>query len=131
MIWFNFTERLFDSVMVKIFLSSFLVLIQYFIVSSQNKMKFYEDTSKMKVEVLSFIPLGTDTATCKQIMLHNKFNFIGAYVNETFLRGGNIDFLFFFHDEGVIFYMNRWKIALVHKKGKLSDIQIQFVIIGL
>lgn len=102
-----------------------------FFCKAQNKMKFYEDTKKMKQEVLSYIPIGTDTASATKIMLDSKFNFVGDYVNETFLYGGNIDFLFFIHDEGVIFCMNRWKVGLVYKDGKVTDAQVQFVIICL
>jgi len=98
---------------------------------AQNKMKFYEDTAKMKQEVLSRIPIGTDTATARQIMLNSKFDFVGNYINDTFLYGGNINFLFFMHDEGLIFCMNRWKTALVYENAKVTGVQVQFVIICL
>lgn len=116
---------------MKIIFSIFLFVSLSFFCHSQNKMTFHEDTTKMKQEVLSYIPIGTDTASAKKIMLKSKFNFVGNYINEPFLYGGNIDFLFFMHDEGVIFCMNRWKVALVYKDGKVADVQVQFVIICL
>ena len=116
---------------MKIIFPILLFVSHSFFCLGQNKMKFYEDTVKMKQEVFSYIPIGTDSARACQIMSESKFEFVGNYVNETFLYGRNIDFLFFIHDEGVIFCMNRWKIALVHNNAKVTDVQVQFVIICL
>lgn len=114
----------------------FLFLILFFFVfsfpgNSQDHMNFYEDTAKMKQEILTFIPVGTDTAQAKQIMLNNKFGYDGNYVNQPFLYGGNLDFLFFIYEEGLIFCENRWKAALIYKNGSVTGVQVQFVVICL
>jgi len=116
---------------MKLFSFLFLFMCFSFFAHGQTNMKFYEDTALMKQEVLSRIPVGTDTAAARQIMLKSKFDFAGNYLNQPFLYGGNIDFLFFIHDEGAIFCMDRWKVALVYKNGIVTGVQVQFVVICL
>ena len=101
------------------------------IIPAQEQIHFYEDTAQMKKEILSRIPIGTPIDSAKKIMIQNKFEYNDDYKNETFMYRRKEDFLLLFHDEGVIFSMNRWKVALVYKEKKLADVEVQFVIIGL
>ena len=85
----------------------------------------------MKNEVLKFVPVGTPLDSAIQIMHKNDLKGEMDLHDEFFMYGGKLDFLLFFHDEGVIFSMNRWKVALVYKDAKVADVQVQFVIISL
>jgi hypothetical protein len=115
---------------MKASLSALLILLSS-LASAQALMKFVEDTAAMRKEILLHIPIGTNTDSVQKIMERNKFSYEGDYKNEIFLTDKKMDFLFFFHDEGVIFCMNRWKAAMVYKEGKLSDVVVQFVVICL
>ncbi len=101
----------------------------------QSKMKFYEDTVKMKEEVMHFIPLGTDTAQAKIILKENKFEGITMYWDSEYACGkkmySHLNFVYAFHDEGAIWCSLHWQVALVHQKGKIVDVHISYSTICL
>jgi hypothetical protein len=101
-------------------------------IHAQEKIHFYEDTTQMRKEILLHVPIGSDTAMAIKKMTLGGFESFSRETNTYFLYNTTpIDFLFFYHDVGAIISMDRWKVAIVHKNGKVTDIQVQFVIIGL
>jgi hypothetical protein len=97
----------------------------------QSKMKFYEDTTLMKKEVLSYIPAGTPTSTAIEILKKNGFIYYEDIKDGDFLHHSHIDFLFLYHDETAIIALNRWQLAVIYKEDKVTDVVVKFVIIGL
>jgi len=93
---------------------------------------FYEDTAKMKKEVLLQIPAGTDTATAIHIMAKNTFQFSEVVQDDNeFIAHPHIDYLLFFHDRPGIWSMDRWKAFVIFRNGKVTDVFILFNVIML
>ena len=114
-----------------IFLSVIFILLAYN--SKAQKFEFYQDTLKMKAEILKYIPLGTDTSTAQKIMRKNKFKTTwnrNADFNSGQTRYKNMNYIYCDRSKSKGWITSRWQVALVHKNGKIIKVINEFGLIG-